>query len=212
MTIEDIKEKENDEGITKIGGTLKAVYDYKSGTAKAGPKKGQPWSFQDLILSDSTGEIKVVVNNKDEIPKNWKGKKVILKAYKGDKGWSGLYAHDHEYPEGKFTRIIRATKSGDIELDTTGAVSAPDPEKPKSASKPVEKTEPLEVESLINQYLNVSHMVERKVLEQTKAAAKLGVPENEENFGGKVGAIMRYLEYRDAVANAPTEPTWQSED
>lgn len=56
------------------------------------------------------------------------------------------------------------------------------------------------------QYLNACHLVEQKVWEQVQAAVALGIPSNDENFGGKCGAVLKHI--NGMVNSLPTTPVW----
>ena len=133
-TIEQIKGMEDGLVITRIDGIVKALFPRKTGSSDKGE-----WSVQTLILAQGQSEIPVSLWNKDAIPDNIKGKAVSLVAFKGSKGWSGLYKNTGKSKDGSPRIEIRGTKSADI---IVGGLDAPvDNATPEAApvSAPVEK-------------------------------------------------------------------------
>lgn len=86
-------------------GTVTKAFKRSDGTNAQGA-----WSIESFLLKDAAGaEIKLML--KDSDPAGWQpGTAVRLEAWKGDKGFSGLYAADDEY-KGEVRRILRATKT-----------------------------------------------------------------------------------------------------
>jgi hypothetical protein len=107
--------------------------------AKRGPgDDGNPWSFQNLKLKDATGERKVVLKNRDDVPMDWRGKEIVIEGHHGEKGWSGIYASDNEY-NGKTTREIKVTGSAGVFLasevrDSESSSQAPSQKAPPAAA------------------------------------------------------------------------------
>lgn len=91
-------------------GTVQKAFNRSQGTNSQGE-----WSIESFVLKDATGaDIKLML--KDSPPAGWAiGTAVRLEAWKGDKGFSGLYAADDEY-KGEVRRILRATKTCTITL------------------------------------------------------------------------------------------------
>lgn len=95
--------------VDSISGVLENVYQRRAGTSD----KGRPWSFQDLILKDKTGAIKVKLNGRKECPKSMEGRVVTLSSARGSKGLEGVIAEDDEY-NGKTTRLVRVTEAASV--------------------------------------------------------------------------------------------------
>lgn len=91
-------------------GTVQKSFKRSEGTNSQGE-----WSIESFLLKDATGaEIKLML--KDSPPAGWPiGAAVRLEAWKGDKGFSGLYAADDEY-KGEVRRILRATKTCNVTM------------------------------------------------------------------------------------------------
>lgn len=91
-------------------GTVTKAFKRSEGTNSQGE-----WSIEAFLLKDATGaEIKLML--KDSPPAGYAiGTALRLEAWKGDKGFSGLYAADDEY-KGDVRRILRATKTCSIML------------------------------------------------------------------------------------------------
>jgi hypothetical protein len=112
MKIADIQGLPDGANIASIAGTLTAVYPPKTGQSARGP-----YSFQDLVLQDETGEIKVSVQQPGEpaVGVNLKGRHVTISSKSGPKGLSGVYAEDHTYNNAT-TRRIKVTPTGTIAI------------------------------------------------------------------------------------------------
>lgn len=135
--IPDLYELPHKADVYCTAGTLKAVFPRKTGTTRSGTNAGQPWSLQNLVLTDENGnEIPVKLDGRnDEIPKSWMGRTVMFEAHKGERGWSGLYAIDdpNQNDQGT-TRKLKVTGTGVICLvDESGATSAPPAAQQKQA-------------------------------------------------------------------------------
>lgn len=89
-------------------GTVQKAFRRSEGTNSTGP-----WSIETFLLKEASGgEIKLML--KDADPAGWApGTALRLEAWKGDKGFSGLYAADDEY-KGEVRRILRATKTCNV--------------------------------------------------------------------------------------------------
>jgi len=98
------------ETVPAVKGTIKQVFDQNKGTNSHGD-----WKLQNIVLTDSAGEIKVKIADRDPIPGNWKGKLVCIECNDGGKGMTGIKAKDDEY-RGKVTRILSVTPTAHITL------------------------------------------------------------------------------------------------
>jgi len=108
MNIKEVKEMEGDMPVLDLQVKVVSVMKRKTGTSEHGE-----YSFQDLQVKDSSGEIWVKCQNKDDLS-SLKSKLVTLSCYKSDKhGWVGLTTLDDEYND-KITRKLKMTKTGQI--------------------------------------------------------------------------------------------------
>jgi len=115
------------EQISGVKGTIKSIFKSNSGTTA----QGKDWAVQDFDLTDNQVTIKVKVWNHPPIPTTAKGSAVTLLSHSGEKGLSGLYAHDDEY-NGKVTRQIKVTDTGEVVIGA-GSVPAAAPAAAQSA-------------------------------------------------------------------------------
>ena len=113
-TIDEIKELDAGECVCLCSGQLISLYDYKDGNDGT-----RDWSFQRGKLKDRTGEMEILFKDREALARNWRGKKIVIEAHKGDRGFTGVYAEDDEYlkKKGKPYQIIKVTKSADIYLE-----------------------------------------------------------------------------------------------
>lgn len=120
--VAEVFDMEADTVIQAIKGTLKTLWKPKTGAGDDGNK----WSFQNGAIADGADEIKVVFKDREEVPQSAKGKPITLMAFHGERGWSGVYANDNEYPKGsgKFTRELKVTKTAEVVIGV-GSVSQP---------------------------------------------------------------------------------------
>jgi hypothetical protein len=104
----------------------------------SGKKKDEtPWTKQELEITDGTATITVQVWDKDPFPHTWKGQQVTIMALSGQRGQTGVYAHNNTY-NGKTTRMIKVTDTGEVALLGAGVnaqAQVPNPA-PQSAANP----------------------------------------------------------------------------
>lgn len=134
---------------------IKKIFNYSQGTGEFGP-----YSFQNMIVSDATGEIAVVVKNHPQIPGTAEGKimSVKCKSFGGElKGTSiktETYQDDNDETKSQVKLII--TKSAQIEVaDTVTAGGASNQHQPLVSGKGDISTESLvacflEAEKVLN--------------------------------------------------------------
>jgi hypothetical protein len=96
---------------------LKRVNEYHDGTNSFGP-----WSIQNVIGKDGTGEIKLKLTNRKELTKKWEGVWVIFEEGPGDKGrMTGLLTKDDNY-KGKTTLVLEIGKEAVMtQADSAGS-------------------------------------------------------------------------------------------
>lgn len=138
LTLKEIQSLDNKGLVSGCRGVLKALY--KRTTGGDGDKA---WTLQSFQLGMAGGEIKVSVWNHDPLPEAWKGREICILAHEGDKGKSGVYAHDNEY-QGRTTRQLRLTATGEVTLMGSSADQAKAPE-PASKSAPARAAAPSNV-------------------------------------------------------------------
>ncbi len=119
VTIKEVLGLGSGEVVPAVKGTIKNVYDQNKGTNSHGD-----WKLQNLMLTDSTGEIKVKVADRDPIPANWKGRVVCIECNDGGKGLTGIKAKDDEY-RGKVSRILSVTPTAHMTLVEPGQAAQP---------------------------------------------------------------------------------------
>jgi len=110
MTIKEIKEMQGDLPVLDLDVKVVSVGKRKTGEGEFGE-----WSFQDMQVKDSSGEIWVKCQNKDDLS-SLRAKYITLSCYKSDRrGWIGLTTLDDEYND-KITRKLKMTKTGLITI------------------------------------------------------------------------------------------------
>jgi len=132
-SVAEIKELDDDTIVHSFKGKITKLYPPKKGESDRGP-----WSFQNVFLKDPDGdEIKATLKDRDELPKAFTGKDVIILSSKSEKhGWVGVKAKDDEY-NGKTTRVLwitkaaSITKGGSVEADESDGEEAEPEERPK---------------------------------------------------------------------------------
>lgn len=112
MTTKECKEMPDDMPVLDLKVTITQIGQFRSGTNET----YGDWSFQDLKIKDSVGEMWVKCSNRPKMSQDLKGEKVLLTCNKSDtQGWTGLKTFDDEY-EDKITRKLKMTKTGVIQL------------------------------------------------------------------------------------------------
>ena len=110
MNIKECKEMQGDLPVLDLDVKVVSVGKRKTGEGEFGE-----WSFQDIQVKDSSGEIWVKCQNKDDLS-SLRAKYITLSCYKSDKhGWVGLTTLDDEYND-KITRKLKMTKTGQITI------------------------------------------------------------------------------------------------
>lgn len=121
VSIAEVKSLDPKEVIPCVRGRLVEVVKRQTGE-----KDGKHWSIQRFKIKDNTGEVWVKAwDNDTEIPLSAKGQGILIECNDGNKGKTGVYAHDNEY-NGKVERQIRLTASAKIDIENgNGAHEAP---------------------------------------------------------------------------------------
>jgi hypothetical protein len=121
MTIAEIKSIKDGSTVDSLSGLVENVYE-----RHAGSKNGKAWSLQNIILKDSAGIVKVLLDGRKECPKSMEGKAVSFSSVNGEKGLTGMFAKDDTY-NGKTTRIVKVTSVAAVKViegDRTAVVAA----------------------------------------------------------------------------------------
>lgn len=215
----------NKSPLGSVAGTAKRIFQRKTGTKQ----NGDQWSKQDFELIDAEDVlVKVVVWDKDEIPRSNEGCKVTLFAKESDKGPSGLYVFDDEYPKGTLTRKLKMTPTGLIQFEgrqqePETASQASEPESAQShASEPREepreqssqarapRKEPdpvleakLELMKLANLHILATLTVEKVIAPKFKEATGREMPEDRR--GASVSSLIIAGEKRGLHLNLPSK-------
>lgn len=121
MTISETKTMAEGMPVLDLKCTVELVGKRRTGTGDYGD-----WSFQDIKIKDSTGEIWVKCGNKEPLD-YLKGQQVTLSCFKSDKfGWTGLKTIDDSYEkDGQLveTRKLEMTKTGVIIIQEVGIMT-----------------------------------------------------------------------------------------
>lgn len=137
MNIHDIKTCADQWPVDKLHCTIKKVWPHKGGTNAHGD-----WSFQNVVLRDSSGEITAQFKNRPELTKAWENQLVILTPSHGEKGWHGLVAIDDDN-NGAVTRKLRVTGQANIDQAQPGQGQAgPAAEQPRQQQAPPQQQQP----------------------------------------------------------------------
>jgi hypothetical protein len=112
-----------DRPVEAIHGQVTTIYNPRTGETN-----GKPWSFQDMVLTDTQGnEIKCTLNNRDPLSLDWKGHSLVIMAVNGKNGWTGLKTKDDTY-DNVTKRILWVTGSAIIEGEKPAGTEAPSDE------------------------------------------------------------------------------------
>jgi len=129
-SIAAVAELDPGELLSACKGKVKTVMTYHAGKVKQGPRTGEDFSIQNIILQD-LGDPSVTITAKfdgrEEIPASWRGKVLNLVANAGKKGLSGLKMVEDTY-KGKTTKVLKVTGSAEVTpgIDPEVAGSADD--------------------------------------------------------------------------------------
>lgn len=107
------------EPVPSLRGKVTNVFKRFTGTNDHGD-----WSIQTIVVRDETGEAKLKIVDRDEIPKTWQGHEVHAFCKAGDKGLTGLKIEDDEY-RNKVTKIVKVTPSATLDLAEVTAQPTP---------------------------------------------------------------------------------------
>lgn len=136
IPLDEIPQMEADEPIICTTGTLKKLFEPKTGTNSNGD-----WSIQHGTLEKDGASIQLFIKDRPAISQSWRGREILIESHKGDKGWSGVYAYDDTY-NGKTTRKIKITPTAQVSLVDGQGEAAPEkpaPQKPAQGQAPANK-------------------------------------------------------------------------
>lgn len=108
MTVKEISTLEDGAAVPAIKGVLTKIEKRKVGKTDIGE-----WSYENAVLQDSTGEIKVTFKNREALPADIADKQVHLLSHQGDRGWTGINAKDDEY-RGSVKRVLIVGKNAEV--------------------------------------------------------------------------------------------------
>lgn len=204
-TIKEVKEMSPKAVIEYVEGTLSVLYP-----AKRGNSNGKDWMLQNGVLKDDSGDVKLMFCIEDELPPEWKGKRISLTAHSGPKGLSGIYTDDNNHA-GRVERQIKITATGKIQL-LDGKPVQPPQKAPPSSPHPQEQHVGLdgvqEARKVLMRVTNAFYLIEKAVSVQSDHSKIDGIDCTPENFGGKCGTAYRELRDAGIIAKMPTKPLW----
>lgn len=204
--ISDIPGLEHKEAIPSVKGTLTKIWDYKEGEGEHGA-----YSFQNGTLQDATGTIKIVFSNQGNM-KGYLNREISIQSFSGDKGLSGIYAHDNVY-KGATTREIKVTSTADVSLvsgDAPKVGKEPTPRKSEAETAATGNNPVSAINRKLAPLLNAIYLIELAVKKESEQAEIDGVPFDAANFGGKCAQAFRYLDPAD-IKSLPATPLWSAE-
>lgn len=208
--------------IGRVDGVFGRIFKQNSGTRQT---DGAEWKKQDFELKSPDGSIvKVVVWDKDEIPRSYEGAPVSLfsKEQQG-KAPSGLYVFDDEY-KGKTTRKLKITPTGTIQAGERGGQAqeerpAPQSDAPPSNNQPPADSPPREerrpesnpvtetkkeLVKLANLRLLSTKAVEEYIAPETKKITGREMPEDRREAA--ISSLIIAGERRGLHLNLPARP------
>lgn len=125
IPLKQVPTMEDREPVMGTSGTVKSVFAQKTGIGR--DKDG---SIQNILLTDGRTEVKVVIWDRDEIPKKVIGKKLTITQAKNGKGqWAGCTVEHNEY-QGKTEVRLNVKHPAELAFEgaeTGGAKASPPP-------------------------------------------------------------------------------------
>jgi hypothetical protein len=141
---------------------LTSIYQHKTGTSDKGP-----WSYQDAVLKDETGVIKMKFWGREPWPQAAKGKVIQLSSVKGAHGWTGLTKKTNSY-KGVDTPFLNVTATAEI-IDFNAEA---EPEDVSGLNSLPGSTDPIEKKHAELQAQLAATQEQLKKLSATKSAQK----------------------------------------
>jgi hypothetical protein len=109
---------------------------------KAGENSNGPWSIQQGEIMDATGKIDLFIKDRDDVPKEWKGKDILIESNHTDHGWKGAVTFEDTYKE-VTTIKLKITPSATMALySEQGATEQAEQPSAKPATQPSAKSAP----------------------------------------------------------------------
>ncbi len=108
-----------EENVPSVRGKVKEIYKPSTGSSDKGE-----WSFQNLVIVDESGQIKVKLKDREPLPLDYKGRVILISCKEGDKGLSGVKIKEDEY-RGKIDKVLWVTPSATIDRVEGSAPAAP---------------------------------------------------------------------------------------
>jgi hypothetical protein len=138
VSIGEVKQLDHKETVPSIRGIIKAVFKPNTGSNDKGP-----WSIQNVVIKDGSGEIKVSLRNHEiEVPASAKNQPILIACKESDKGKTGVYAEDDEY-RGKVERILKVTGSATVQIGNGSVQAQSTPEPPRRHEVPPDSEQDL---------------------------------------------------------------------
>lgn len=102
MTVTEVNALKDLTPVDTLSGMVVNVYERKTGTTS----KGRAYALQNIILKDSSGTVKILLDGRQECPKSMEGKQVSLSSVRGEKGLTGVLKKTDSY-NGKDTVVVQ---------------------------------------------------------------------------------------------------------
>jgi hypothetical protein len=224
LTISEIEQLDSGEIIPAFTGTVKKVFEQKSGENRGENKKkyGDFWHIQNAIVTDGTSEIHISWGGEDSLS-NLEGQVVTFESTDTKHGKQGL-KWEVRNVEGKIYKSVKITGAAKIHSGGTGIPEKGAAEKhaedwiekkrngtptPQETSVVLDDSDSVnEVRHALMRAVNAMYLIEHAVTKQVEQATVDGITCTPENFGGKCGSLFRYLDSLGLVKRMPDKPLW----
>ena len=121
MNIASLLTLDPDMPVASFTATIKKIWPTKRGKIKQGPRKGQDWHIQDIVVEDNTGEIKIK-NWAEELSKSDAGETFTFSSHKNAK--NQLVGLKIEFDDYDKKNVVVMNDSAKITLPDGSAVSS----------------------------------------------------------------------------------------
>jgi len=106
--------------VLELHGTLKSVWPRENKDGNYGP-----YTTQNIVVTDATGQVTVGLRSQGEIPQSAKGSDIKIACTSGERGLSGLAVRRYTDKAGQPKMLLQAT--GQASVTITAGSSAPAP-------------------------------------------------------------------------------------
>lgn len=231
MTVSQILQLPDKADVDFVRGRLETVYPPIKGTSKI----GNPYHFQNCVLKDQTGEIKVKLSNCAEIPKSWENTQVFIHAGKGQaKDFLGLRRNTNTWVSNKTgeTNVDellevdeRCSVSQDAGMSNDTAEEyhrdreeeryeepdpGPPPSQPNDKGRTRDSDSVREMKRQVGQKLNVFWMCWRSACLLREHAASEGKPLESGHFQGICETLYISFDRRPLPDDFPAKPLFKT--